>query len=72
MNRDEFLVKLKDILETEEELTFETVLNDLEEWDSLSKMAVIAFFDEDFNIKLIFNDFQEISTIDDLAKKAGI
>ena len=56
----------------EDELTFETVLNDLEEWDSLSMMATTAFLDKNFNLKLTFNDFKSFKTVEDIAKKAGI
>ena len=72
MERTEFLEKMQDVLQMEDELTFETVLNDLEEWDSLSMMATTAFLDKNFNLKLTFNDFKNFKTVEDIAKKAGI
>lgn len=72
MERTEFLEKMQDVLQMEDELTFETVLNDLEEWDSLSMMATTAFLDKNFNLKLTFNDFKSFKTVEDIAKKAGI
>ena len=72
MNREEFLNNIADALQTEESLSFDTVLDGLDEWDSLSKMAVLAFLNKNFDAKLTFSDFKSISTIEDLAKKAGI
>ena len=39
MTRDEFLTEMQDVLQTEETLSFETVLEELDEWDSLAVMA---------------------------------
>ena len=72
MNREEFLVQMQDILQTEEELNFEMNLDDLDEWDSLSKMSTVAFLDANFGVKTTFADFEQIKTIEDIAKKAGI
>lgn len=36
MNEEKFLELMTEILDTEEDITMETVLEDLEEWDSLS------------------------------------
>ena len=43
MTNEEFLTEMQDVLQTEEELSMDTVLDDLEEWDSLSFMATMAF-----------------------------
>lgn len=72
MNREEFLVQMQDILQTDEELSFEMDLDSLDEWDSLSKMATVAFLDANFGVKTTFADFESIKTIEDIAKKAGI
>ena len=72
MNREDFLEKMQDVLQMEYELTFDTVLEDLDEWDSLAMMAVTAFLDKNFNLKLTFNDFKNFKTVEDIAKKVGI
>lgn len=72
MTRKEFLEKMQDILQTDEELSFEMKLSDLDEWDSLSKMATVAFLDANFGVKTTFADFKTIKTIEDIAKKAGM
>ena len=72
MDRNEFLTQMQDILQTDEELSFDMNLDDLEEWDSLSKMATVAFLDSNFGVKTTFSDFESIKTIEDKTKKAGI
>ena len=63
---------MQDVLQMEDELTMDTVLEDLDEWDSLAMMATTAFLDKNFNLKLTFNDFKNFKTIEDIAKKAGV
>lgn len=72
MNKEDFLRKMQDILQTEEELSFETILDDMEEWDSLSAISTVAFLDSNFDTKITVNDLKEVKTIADIARKAGI
>ena len=72
MTRGEFLNEMTDVLQTEEELSFDTVLTDLDEWDSLAVMATMAFLDKSFGVKTTLKDYKEMKTIDDIAKKAGL
>jgi len=72
MTREEFLTEMQDVLQTDTELAFDTVLSDLDEWDSLSIMATMAFIDKNFGVKLRVADIKAIKTIGDLAEKAGI
>ena len=72
MTRDEFLIEMQDVLQTEETLTVDTVLADLAEWDSLAVMATMAFLDRNFGVKLSIADIKELNTIGDIAAKAGL
>ena len=72
MTREECLTQMQDVLQTEDTLTAETVLSDLAEWDSLSMMATMAFFDKNFGVKIGLRDFKEIETMADLIAKAGL
>lgn len=72
MTRDEFLTEMQEVLQAEEPLTFETVLKDLEEWDSLSVMATMAFLDKNFGVKTTLADYIGMKTIEDIAVKAGL
>ena len=62
----------RDELQTEEEISFATVLKDLEEWDSLSLMATMAFLDKTFGVKTNMSDYRDMKTIEDIAQKAGL
>ena len=72
MNRETFLESMIEVLQTEDEITFDTKLEDLEEWDSLSAMATITFLDKAFGIKATISEIQTFVTIEDIAKKAGL
>ena len=72
MNREDFLNEMVEVLQTEDELSFDTVLADLAEWDSLSVMATMAFLDKSFGVKTTMKDYKEMRTIGDIARKAGI
>lgn len=72
MTRDEFLTEMQDVLQTEEEISFATVLKELEEWDSLSVMATMAFLDKTFGVKTTMSDYRDMKTVEDIAQKAGL
>ena len=72
MTKDEFLVQMQDVLQTDAELKVETVLADLDEWDSLSMMATMAFLDKNFGVKVKIADLKALKTIADIAAKAGV
>lgn len=72
MTKDEFLVQMQDVLQTDAELKMETVLDELDEWDSLSMMATMAFLDKNFGVKVKIVDLKTLATIGDIAAKAGV
>jgi acyl carrier protein len=72
MTKEDFLNEMIDVLQTEEEISFDTILTDLDEWDSLSIMATMAFLDKSFGVKTTMKDYKEMKTIGDIAKKAGL
>jgi len=47
-------------------LSSETIFRDLEEWDSLAYLSVIAMIDEEFDIQIEGAEFKELKTIGDL------
>ena len=71
MNTADFLVELEDILQREEPCNINDNLNDYEEWDSLSKMSVMAYYDKNFGVKLSLANLKEVSTVSDLVALAG-
>ena len=65
MKTEYFTNELKDALEIEEdqEITLETNLKDLEEYDSLSILSIIAMIDRNFSKQIPSLDFIKITTI---------
>lgn len=43
MNEKDFIEKMVNIMDTEEDIQMETVLEDIEEWDSLSYVSFMAW-----------------------------
>lgn len=71
MKKDDFLLALEDVLQREEPVLENDDLSEYDEWDSLSKMAVMAYFDKNFGIKIGLAQFKEIKLVSDLIKIAG-
>lgn len=73
MKKQEFIDKLKQILEFEDQKVNEmTDLRDLEEYDSLSIISIIAFVDEEFEKKLSGEQLSEITTVKSLIELIGL
>ena len=72
MDKEQFLEEMVEVLQTEDEITMDTVLEDLEEWDSLSIMSTMAFLDKNFGVKTNMADYKYMTTIGDIARKAGL
>ena len=53
-------------LEGDHNLTKETIFRDLEQWDSLAYLSVIAMIDEEYDVVIEGNDFKKLLTIGDL------
>ena len=66
MTLAQFLTDLQDILQRDEPLTPNTVLTDVEEWDSLAVMGCLAYFDRKFGVKTTFAQYQQVRTVADV------
>ena len=74
MKTKDFINELKEALEIEDEdqkITLETNLNDLEEYDSLSVLSIIAMIDKNFGKQIPSSDFIKITTIKSLSDLIG-
>lgn len=72
MKTTDFVDKLKDYLEIEEDITLDTDLNGLENYDSLSALTIIALVDEEFNMTLNGNQIKSITTVRSLQELIGL
>lgn len=66
MTKETFLEKMADILDAEEEISFDTELSGLEEWDSLSIVSYIAMANASCGMKVDVKKVREVVTIGDL------
>jgi len=66
MTADQFLEDFQDLLQRDDPLTLEHRLDTLEEWDSMSVMAVIAYLDKRFGIQTTFDSYKGLQTVDDI------
>ena len=66
MTKETFLEKMADILDAEEEISFDTELSGLEEWDSLSIVSYIAMANASSGMKVDVKKVREAVTIGDL------
>ncbi|MEI7676094.1 MAG: acyl carrier protein [Bacteroidales bacterium] len=65
-----FIELFKETLEIEEDkVNLETVFRELDEWDSLAFLSVIAMIDEEYDIVIEGNDFKKLITISDLIEE---
>ncbi|MEA9565779.1 acyl carrier protein [Xanthomonas sp. WHRI 8932A] len=53
------------------EVTMDTALADLPEWDSLSALGVIVMFDVDYGKVITGDDLKKCATVNDLHKLLG-
>ena len=67
MSQEEKLEILADILELdEEELSEDMVLEDIETWDSVAVLSIIAVMNEKFNRYPMADEIREYRTVGDL------
>lgn len=65
---EKFIEEMVDILDSEEEITMDTVLDDLEEWDSLSLVSFMAMANAVYGKKIVPSDVKMAKTVADLYK----
>jgi acyl carrier protein len=68
---NEFISELKEELELESTLELTTNIKELEEWDSLAAMVLIAYISRSFNVTMNANDIEQITTIQTIIDIVG-
>lgn len=66
MKEEEFFKKMVELLDTDDEITMDSVLKDIEEWDSLSFVSFLAMADVSAGKKLEAETVKKAQTIGDL------
>lgn len=71
MNTSDFIVKLKETLEIEDEITLNTELTSINGYDSMSVLSLIILIDQLFNLKVTSIEFRSLTTIQSLINIIG-
>ena len=71
MNEKDFIKQLTEIMDTESELTLETKLSDVEEWDSLSLVSFLSFCNARLKRPILPEEIKKAQTVNDLYKIVG-
>lgn len=71
MDKEKFLGQIMEILDTENELTDDTLLSSFSSWDSMSAMNIMLLLEEMDGISIDFDEMMHMTTIGDVLKKAG-
>lgn len=72
MTNEEKIAMLEDMLELDGgSLTPETVLADVEEYDSMAKLSLIVLMDDEFSKKLTGEQIREFKTVQDILDFMG-
>ena len=74
MKTEDFINELKEALEIEDEdqeITVKTYLKDLEEYDSLGLLSIIAMIDKNFSKQIASSEFVKVVTVGNLIELIG-
>ena len=67
MRTDEFIEIFKDVIQSDSDFNMDSTLAEIEEWDSMAMMALIAYFDVKLNIAVSFDQLHALSCVRDIA-----
>jgi len=64
---EKFISLFKETIEDNDmEVNLDTNFRDLDNWDSLTFLSLIAMIDEEYDVVIEGNDFQKLNTIEDV------
>lgn len=67
MNKEEKIALLEDMLEVDEgTLSEESVLDELEEWDSVASVSLIVLMQDEFDKRMTARDVKAFVTVKDI------
>ena len=68
ITKKELLEEIKLTLQREEEISLDTELEKMDEWDSVAYISIISLYDRLFDFIITIDKLKESKTIDDLIK----
>ena len=68
MNQDKFIKNIVEAfeLESRNDIEMSQEFKQLDEWDSLASLSLIAMLDEEYDVELESQDLDRLSTVEDL------
>lgn len=69
MDLNEFIENFADQFDDEVSLTPETVYSELEEWSSMTSLAIIAMVDDEYDVQISSSDLRECKTVSALFER---
>ena len=67
MKKDEFISKLEEIMDLKKNsLTSDSLLSLIQGWDSMSKLSLIVFLDDNFSLKISSKTINDFKTVKDI------
>lgn len=67
MQHNEFIDIFKDIIQSDSAIDLDSPLADIEEWDSMAMMALIAYFDVKLGSMVTFDQLHSMRSVRDIA-----
>ena len=68
ITKEELLEEIKITLQREEEISLDTELEEMEEWDSLAYISIISLYDKLFDFLITIDKLKKCKNIGDLIK----
>ena len=72
MNKEEFLQELMEIMMLEEPLELSTELKSIDAYDSMTHIALLGIFEDEFGKEIETEDLRNLETVGDLVAFAGL
>ena len=64
--QEKFIEAFQEALEREDPIELTDQFRDYDEWDSLSRLSLIAMLDDEFEMQIEDEDFEKLRTVADL------
>jgi len=71
MIKQDFINELAEEMEIESQVSLDTILKDLDEWDSMGAMILIGYVSDKFDVTLNADDIEALTTFQSLVDKIG-
>ena len=71
MKKEDFYLRLQEDLELDAPIDADTNIANMEEWDSMAAMVLIALVNEEFSVALNSDDIEKITTANSIVEIIG-